>query len=391
MKRVIEGKLSEIYNLLINHRVTHYSLHSDSGGKLLFLYEYSKWMRHTDISENFKLCLSDFVENLSDTYTNTFCAGSLGNFWLLKYFHKEEIIDDLLLEHKPEINKLYDEWGKTFVRDKNYDFLHGLLGLVYSGIYCGIIEDTLINHFTNEMLKDLKVDGNIAYFEDWLPEHTKVSVHHEKINFGLSHGLPATIIILLNIKDSNNYIKIAIQLADFIIEYRKTSANISLYDSILYDRKNSNEASRLAWCYGDIGIAVSLWQLGKKINNDNYKSESIRIMKHSCLRKNLEENKIYDACLCHGTSGIAEIFLMFYYETKISEFRIAADYWIMQTLEMAKHKDGLAGYLTYYKNSPTHYIKDFGFLNGVSGIGLSLLSALKCEPSTWNQCLLITS
>jgi lantibiotic biosynthesis protein len=374
------------------HETPYHSLHADTGGKLLFLYEYSKWTKDKNVTKNFQLSLINFVDHFSETPTNTFCAGTIGNIWLLEYFYKEDIIDNLLIEYKTIVNTSYYNWGKAFIENKNYDFLHGLLGLIYSGNYCNVIDDTMISDFINEMLKDLKSDGEIAYFTDWMSAKTEGLNHQEKVNFGLSHGLPSAIVILININSTDNkYKKVAIQLAEFIIKYKKKYFSNSLYNTILNDRKNDDENSRLAWCYGDIGIALSLWQLGKKLNLDKYKNESISIMKHSCLRKNLEENLIYDAGLCHGSSGIAEIFLIFYRETKLKEFKIAADYWIKQTLDMAKHKDGLAGYLTYLKYTPDKYIKDFGFLEGISGIGLSLLSSINDKSSNWNQCLLMSS
>ena len=67
----------------------------------------------------------------------------------------------------------------------------------------------------------------------------------------------------------------------------------------------------------------------------------------STKRRNLKEEGVLDAGLCHGSSGISMIFRRMYIETQQREFADARDYWIEKTLNFSIFNDGLAGYKTY--------------------------------------------
>lgn len=111
-------------------------------------------------------------------------------------------------------------------------------------------------------------------------------------------------------------------------------------------------------------------------------------MLHASQRKDFEKNGIVDAGICHGTAGIAHIFNRFFFETKMPIFKDTANYWIKETLKMATHDDGLAGYKSFY--SEKEWVKEYGLLEGVAGIGLALLSHISDEEPTWDRCLLLS-
>jgi lantibiotic biosynthesis protein len=78
-----------------------------------------------------------------------------------------------------------------------------------------------------------------------------------------------------------------------------------------------------------------------------------------------------------------------YWETKNSVFKETANYWIEQTLKMATFEDGLAGFKTW-RGDTKEWINDYGFLEGIAGIGLALLSHISDEEPTWDRCLLMS-
>jgi lantibiotic biosynthesis protein len=163
------------------------------------------------------------------------------------------------------------------------------------------------------------------------------------------------------------------------------------YKQISIDGSAHYESSRLGWCYGDPGIASSIWQAGKALKNEEWKNEAIEIMLHASLRKELKINGVMDAGICHGTAGIAHIFNRFYWETKMPVFKEAANYWIEETLKMAYHKDGLAGYKAW-QGKERGWQNEYGLLEGVAGIGLVLLGFLTDDINdlSWDRCLLLS-
>jgi lantibiotic biosynthesis protein len=388
----IKNKLEEIYQLLRQKEIHSHSLYTESGGKLLFLYEYAKYKNDPAIIADFESTLTHFAENFTQTPSTTFCSGVVGNMWLLEYFKKENIIDDLLSEINVDLNKNFAAWGNEFIKIKNYDFLHGLIGIIYGGNYCETISKSLIREQADAMLESLIASGGNHYMVDWMPDKEEDDPNIEKINLGLAHGIPAAMIALSNISELNiKYEKAAVSIGNFILENRRTEEKQSLYSTILYDKVQNENDSRLGWCYGDLGIALAFWQVGNKLKQENFKAEALRIMKHACNRTNLMENAVADCGLCHGSAGIAQIFRRFYWETKNIDFKNAADFWIQLTLEMATHKNGLAGYCVYRAIEDEKWITDYGMLEGIAGIGLALLGALQDEPSNWDQSLMISS
>lgn len=61
----------------------------------------------------------------------------------------------------------------------------------------------------------------------------------------------------------------------------------------------------LVWPYG---------QSGKILKNEEYKKAGLRILMESTKRRNLKEEGVLDAGLCHGSSGISMIFRRMYIE-----------------------------------------------------------------------------
>ncbi len=394
MQATIEKKLSEIYHILKPHKFDYYSLHTDSGGKLLFLYEYAKYTQNQDIIEVFEQELAKFVENFSNTPSATFCNGIMGNLWLLEFFKRENIIDDLLLEIKDELNASFIIWGESFTNTKNFDFLHGLIGLLYAGSYCEIIDQSQLKKFTDTMLMDIKSENSKNYFLDWMPPSEYDEAHQEKINLGLAHGIPAAMISLAQLSHiDSKYKEVAISIGHFIISYKQVvnSDDDNLYGTTIFDKSRAKTSSRLGWCYGDLGIALAFWQVGKLLGYPMFKTEALEIMRHAAKRKDLIKNAVNDCGLCHGSAGIAQIFRRFYWESSEKIFKDAADYWTQITLDMATHENGLAGYCVYRATENTKWITDYGLLEGIGGIGLSLLSALQKEPSDWDQSLMMSS
>ena len=149
---------------------------------------------------------------------------------------------------------------------------------------------------------------------------------------------------------------------------------------------------RLAWCHGDLGIGLSLWKAGVITGNELWKREALEIFNHASKRRDIQENHIKDGCVCHGTASAAHVFRRMWWETRQSQYHETAEYWIKQTLNFAKHNDGVAGYKAWLGDITTAKggNDEFGLLSGVTGIGLALMSALSDEPLHWDECLLMS-
>ncbi len=67
----------------------------------------------------------------------------------------------------------------------------------------------------------------------------------------------------------------------------------------------------------------------------------------------------------------------------------AALHWLDVCLNMAFHKDGLAGYKSWYHPEYGGWKNTAGLLEGVSGIGLVLMSFISAKEPSWARSLLL--
>ncbi len=163
--------------------------------------------------------------------------------------------------------------------------------------------------------------------------------------------------------------------------------DVKKYNSFFSYSTNSLSNSRLAWCYGDLSIGFIVNKAAIILNDMQILNISSDILRHSTQRTDLSVNMVNDACICHGTAGIAHIFNKLYKRTQNHQFKIAAEYWYQKTIKMSCFEDGIAGYKYHYKGSfyPTR-----GFLEGVVGTGISLMSGFYNTDFTWDECLLLS-
>ena len=150
--------------------------------------------------------------------------------------------------------------------------------------------------------------------------------------------------------------------------------------------QTSASKSRLAWCYGDLGIALALWQAGDATGQTDWKEKGLEILLHATRRFTFEETNVFDAGICHGSAGIAMIFQRMFDQTQRDEFKEAALHWIRQTLSLSRFEDGLAGYKTRLKDV---WECDDSLLTGISGTGLVLLSYIDKNQHDWDEMLLL--
>lgn len=151
--------------------------------------------------------------------------------------------------------------------------------------------------------------------------------------------------------------------------------------------------ARLAWCYGDPGIAATLLSAAHAVNEPSWAQAAVAIARRAAARP-LAEAGVQDASLCHGTAGLGHLFNRMYQATGDPELAQAARFWFAETLTtMHQPGQGIAGYATW---TPTNdaagsWRADPGFLTGVAGIGLALLAAVSPLAPQWDRVLLVAT
>src|SRR5262245_55674331 len=102
---------------------------------------------------------------------------------------------------------------------------------------------------------------------------------------------------------------------------------------------------RAAWCTGDLGIAVVLYNAGARLDEPRWTAFALELARAAASRT-LAESGVVDAGLCHGASGLAHMFNRLYQSSRDPLMRDAARAWFRQTLGMRRPRVGIAGFRT---------------------------------------------
>lgn len=361
-------------------------------GEIYFLYYYSL------LDEKYENCADTLLQKLlSDllrydkNIAYTYCNGLAGIGSSLHILEKSGFLQ-LSADIFEEINIILESMISKEIANKNYDFLHGVIGI---GVY-------FLKHYQiNPKTSLVQIKRILEYLENTAIIDTesnslkwgKFGETTIEYNISLSHGMSSIIIFLSEVIKIENIeidkVKVSkmLDMALNYIQYQKLD-HIIYGCYFPYTSKESVKSiakSRLAWCYGDLGVAMTLWMVGNSLNREDIINLSIKILSYNATRKDLKSNLVMDASLCHGTAGIAQIFFRMHKNTELQLFQDAYEYWNKQTLKMSYHKSGLAGYMSYNIIQDQWY-NTTSLLEGISGIGLSLLSPI-C--SDWDEALLL--
>ncbi len=395
-----EKKLKYIKEAILQknyiEKVIDHGLLGGTSGIALFFFYYSQYANDEKLYDN----ACELIENAFDkimkgnTY-ETFAGGLAGLGWLLEHLSQNDILDVETNETIGEIDEYLYEYMLREINQGNYDYLHsaGGIALYFLSRESNPKSKVYLNEYVEVLQKHSIVDNHGI---KWISEIRGKDNEKAKVyNLSLSHGMASIVAILskickrgINKEKTEGLLKGAIS---YILgnQFDIKVSNSYFPNSITLDG-DKGVSSRLAWCYGDLGISVALWNASKVLEDKELENKSLEILLHASNRRDLQKNYVIDAGLCHGTAGIAHIFNRMYRNTNMKEFKDASDYWLNETLKMARFDDGLAGYKAYRTEEYGGWINEYGFLEGVAGIGLAILSAISDIEPKWDESLLLS-
>lgn len=392
MKDAIRLKLDQIaeciYNKIqIENPMSTNGLYSGNFGILLFLFYYSRYSqnpKYISLADSFS---EDLLNKLGSSIgIHTHCSGLSGILYLFDFLREYEFLDFDIDEVEADLeNYLIREMRKD-IQNQNYDFMHGALGV---GLY--FLRKNKSELVIRELIDFLYSTAEIDNENKIAKWKSVINIETNKIgyNIALSHGISSIVIFLSRVIESGSEDVRVYKLLEGAVNYLLSQEiDCELYRSHFPNQSKENiTKSRLAWCYGDLGIALSLWQAGKVNNNNLWKNKALDVFTDSIERLSPNENYVFDAGICHGSAGIAMIYRRMYIETDRNEFLSATNYWLNQTLNNSRFEDGLAGYKTYEKDTWTC---SYSLLDGIVGVGLVFTSYLLNDGQEWDEVFLLS-
>jgi class I lanthipeptide synthase len=281
----------------------------------------------------------------------------------------------------------------------DYDLITGLVGL---GVYA--LERlprpravTLLGHVVDRLAEtaDASEEG-AAWFtrpED-LPEWQREFHPKGNYNLGVAHGLPGVVTVLGGAAAAG--LERARPLLDDAVRFllaRRQDPSVGSCFSTSYAPWEAPTSSRLAWCYGDPGVAAALLAAARAVGEPAWEHEALDVARAAVQRPEATSG-IRDAGLCHGAAGLGHLFNRMYNTTGEEPLREAARFWFQRALELRQPGEGVGGYRSWgtigagindlgWRDEP-------GFLEGSSGIGLALLGAISDVEPAWDRVLAIS-
>lgn len=391
-------KLSEIVDILLTHENNakqNISLLSGKTGEAIFFYYYSKFSNEEKYADHgFKL-LTEIFEEINNGFSfHTFAGGIAGIGWTVEHLARNGFLD---FDTTDLLDVLDDYLFNCMMRDikkGNYDYLHGAIGI---GLYFVTksnrvrIEKYLIALIDElENLAEEDAETGAVKWESVIDKDT----NEKGYNISLSHGISSILVFLSKVYekkiDEDRVLRLLNGTVTYLLQQQlKSNKFTSTFPNLALETRESF-TSRLAWCYGDLGIGMALWHASQSTQNKKWEQKAVQVLMHSTKRRYLEESAVVDAGLCHGSAGIAHIYNRMYANTGVKEYKESANYWLNEMLKQASHESGLAGYKAWHTEKHGGWTNTTGLLEGIAGIGLTLIFYLSDLDPNWDECLLLS-
>lgn len=392
LHHAIERKLQEIDTCILSKtNEDNISLLCGEGGIALYLFYRFAQTQNEDCRELAYKKLNTIISRINDNIAYpTFADGLAGFGWLFEHLNNQGFI-------KVNINKFLADIDvhlfSVMNESKHYDYLHSTSGYAF--------------YYISRYKNNNDVGKYLMKYLDWLNDSSisesdtirwKSILSKEKnlkgFNFGLAHGIPSIICILLKIRKLGINVSLCDKLLNGSVGYLMNNAFETQKYGSFFPNWISEDAqtirSRLAWCYGDLGVAISLYFYAKQFGRQDVLDFAIKVLLYSTQRIKDDDTQVLDACLCHGSSGIMHIFNRLYSDTKYEQFSKATDFWAQKTIDIAHYPNGLAGYKTWRSQEFGGLQNNCSFLEGIAGIGISLISYISDIEPAWDECLLLS-
>lgn len=320
--------------------------------------------------------------------------GATGVLWALDHLtraFREPAETDPLLPFDQTILRIVD---RGFV-EQPYDLITGLTGV---GVYAldryplGLAESCLVAVI--ERLRDLAVpvqDG-IAWAtrgNSSLP----LESNRQLYDLGVAHGM-AGVIGFLSLAYSTGIRRDMIAellngaVSCLLAQERAHELGPRFPYTVSFSVVDDLRPLRIAWCYGDAGIAAALYLAGSNLGVASWKVKALELARNAATL-NRDSCGVDDTGICHGSVGLAHIFNRLGQASGDNELLQAARDWYQITLEMWRPREGVAGFPAWAPAEPgsKNWIAEPGLLEGAAGVGLALSAAISWEPA-WDSILL---
>ena len=283
--------------------------------------------------------------------------------------------------------------GRTFARG-DFDLIDGLAGY---GIYAFHALPRPAARRSLELLVQRlveigePVDGGFSWFTppEVLPDWLREKEPDGRYNLGVSHGVAAVISVLSMCAAagvmSGEQRATLDRAVDWLLAQKQNGKKWCFANAVVKGRPAGRD--RLAWCYGDPGIAAALFTAARHCGHAEWEAVALEVARTAARRPLDDSSEIVDAALCHGSVGLAHLFNRMHQASGDPLLAETAHAWYRYTVDMQRPGAGIAGYEFF---AAPGWLPLTDFLSGLAGVGLGLLAGVSSREPGWDQFLAVS-
>ncbi len=265
----------------------------------------------------------------------------------------------------------------------DYDLIAGLVGF---GIYslergaAGLAVTTRVIELLESSARPH--DGGVAWHTrvDLLPEWQQVVAPDGYWNYGLAHGLPGVVGLLARC------VRLDVEAARArpLLDGAMTALlAVGPADYPSWTPSESGGNRRVAWCYGDLGVAFGILAAARACDRSDWRDAALGLARRCA---SVDDPMIRDAGLCHGTAGAAHLFARLWNATGEDLFADAARRYLDRTLAI-RRTEPVAGFPMAV--GADAWMPSATVLTGAAGVALAFHAAITETEPTWDRMLLV--
>lgn len=367
--------------------------YGDAGIALMYLYAGRAWDRPAWLDSAAE-SLQRALEGASELRVSSLFHGALGVAWALS--HAEKVAPGSV-EGDPaeELDRALLEELRGGSELRGHDLVSGLIG---AGVYALERLPRPVAHECLELIvtrlersRERRAGGACCWRTPaaYLSSEVAPRFPHGWCDLGLAHGIAGVITFLARMCRIEPFQARARELLDGALEFLRAQrlpiGAGSVFPSV---EEPAPRPSRLAWCYGDLGIAIALLAAARATGQPALEREAHEVAL-AAARREVAAAGVKDAGLCHGAAGVGHLFQWLYVATESSELGAAAQAWFVRVLESRRPGEGVAGFSSLGGPRGAGWQADPSLLGGTAGIALALLAAVSPIPPGWGGALLL--
>jgi hypothetical protein len=314
---------------------------------------------------------------------------------VLRVLRQDGLADvDLGPDTLTQFDSLLFKQARAYLRQRNIDFLYGATGaLAYLGTRTEA--NPHVTDYLHELLGELALtkvhdSRGIRFYNS----HINYLNSRSDLDLGLAHGHCGLLLVLLGLLQQGvlpaQTEPLATGMLDFLLSLElppEPALGYVSYFPTRYQEELPLEApqnrrtynNRLGWCYGDLNVVQVLYLAHQVLGRPGLLALADKVGAAACARRTLPEAGIESTHLCHGSASLALYYRTLHQARPLACYQAARQFWQAQTL--ARLPADLAEAATNPRAQ--------GFLMGLPGVLLSLLTDQLDEPVAWPQLLLL--